>query len=240
MKVKSLLFVCFFTVFVSDQVFSTGAANTDVVSNEQISITGTASKVSDNGVITPFVGGLSLVVGDESFDANFLENKEGFKISGKIPSGMKIGDKVTIKVANPDLFILSPFAGDFHLPNINSGDGFEVRLINRNSRLYTTLSEFDRSYSVQVVTTNNEGGAIDVMNELNASATLSSCYAAQKCSAYYESYMRSGMPNNGYFYKVKIGAFPNKEAAEAMRDSIKKKDNKFPESFVTANIRFFQ
>ncbi len=180
------------------------------------------------------------MAGDEAFNAIFSGDKGSFKISGAIPSSVKMGDKVTIKVANPDLFILSPFAGDFYLPNINSGNGFEIRLINRQSRLYTTLSEFDRSYSVQVVTTSNEGGAIDVMNKLNASSALSSCYAAQKCSAYYESHMRSGMPNNGYFYKVKVGAFISKEAAEAMRDSIKKTGGEFSESFVTANIRFSQ
>lgn len=206
-------------------------------SDQRIEINGKAYEVSDNGIATPFNGILNLEDTGVSTDVkNPLGN---FTMVVTVPNskGIEAGSRVTITPNDPDLFVLSPFSGNFYLPNIKASeqDKLHVRLVRKYSRLYLTLTAFDESYSVQVLTTNNEGGAIDTVNMLNGSGKLTGGY-----SAYYESHLRSGMPKNGYFYKVKIGFFPKKEDADAMRDAIRKMGDQFVESFVTANVKFYQ
>lgn len=203
----------------------------------QVGISGKIYEISDFGIKTPFRGRLDLE--DTGLYANVSDGS--FELSDPVKVGKNIcsGSRVKFKLDDPDLFILSPFAGEFYLPRTqanNKSDEFQVRVVRKYSRFYQTLALSNESYAVQVVVTSNEGGAIDVINKLNSSAVLNST----DYFAYYEPHMRGGMPNNGYIYKVKVGTFLDKDGAEKIRDQLINLGREFSKSFVTANVRFYQ
>ncbi len=206
----------------------------------EVAISGKIYEISDLGVKTPFRGRLDLQ--DTNLYAN-VDESGSFEINDFISSDKDIceGSKVKFKLDDPDLFILSPFAGDFYLPRFREDtrtDEFQIRVVRKYSRFYQTLARFDESivYAVQVAVTSNEGGAIDIINKLNNYSLIKT----GDYFAYYEPHMRSGLPNNGYIFKVKIGAFTNKDDAEKIRNKLTKLNKKFSSSFITVNVRFYQ
>lgn len=103
------------------------------------------------------------------------------------------GQEVELYLDNSDLFILSPLAGKMYLPNKATKEKI-IFVASKQSRFYNAFMQGISGYSVQVLLTYNEGNAVDAIKELKRDGY----------DAYYESMFHNGIPDNGYFYKVRI------------------------------------
>lgn len=103
------------------------------------------------------------------------------------------GQEVDLFIDNSEFFILSPLAGKMYLPNKPIKEKI-IFVASKKSRFYHAFMQGISGYSVQVLLTSNEGNAVDTVKLLRRDGH----------NAYYESNVKNGIPNSGYFYKVRI------------------------------------
>lgn len=197
------------------------------LSSEEVTLRGKVIKLLDNGEEIPF-SGLQIRIGGTSLQT--ITNKDG---SFNLPSSKKsitkhleVGSKIELIVSDKQWFMLAPFAGSMFIPK-SSVSYIKIRMIPKYSRIYSSIALSTRYYSIQVLTNNNEGYAIDRMRELRK-------YGFK--NVYYEAHMRSGFPKNGYFYKVKVGKIPKLQDAIKIRDKIRQYKT-MKDAFITAHVK---
>lgn len=106
---------------------------------------------------------------------------------------LQSGQEVELFLDNSDFFILSPLAGKMYLPNKAIKEKV-IFVASKQSRFYHAFMQGISGYSVQVLLTYNEGNAVDTVRRLKRDGY----------DAYYESNFHNGIPDNGYFYKVRV------------------------------------
>jgi len=195
---------------------------------DEITFRGKIVKLLDNGQEIPFSG---IEINIKGTTISTISNKDGtFNLSQQKTSptltNLIVGDKIELSVLDKDWFILSPFAGVMFVPN-KSVSSIKLRMIPKYSRMYSSIALSTRYYSIQVLTNNNEGYAIDRMRELRK-------YGFK--NVYYEAHMRSGLPKNGYFYKVKVGRIIKIEEAVKIRNKIRA-FRTMKDAFITVHIK---
>jgi len=158
-----------------------------------------------------------------------------FKNINKFP---KVGEQIQLKVIDDKWFILSPFNGILNVPKKKKN--VDILLISKSSTIYLTLFAKVDYYTIQVLSVNNERGAIEMVNNLRndcivAKKTLKYC---QK-NIYYTSHLRNGIPNNGYVYKVNFEIFQNKKDANKDLNFVRSK-YKMKDSFIKIHNKFIE
>jgi hypothetical protein len=181
-----------------------------------ISISMTLSKSSDQGEII----------------SRITSTKNGGFTTGNKILNIEDGDDLRISVDNPEYFIASPMFGKFFYPKNNTP--IELILMYKQSRFYHLFSSKKYYYSVQVATTNSEGNAIDLVGDI--SRELKGTLPKGVKVSYYPE-MLYGLPNNGFFYKVRVGEFDSQDSANKVKRKIKATYKQYQKCFLTTRTK---
>ena len=190
---------------------------------DYLNLTGKIVKVKDNGEEEIFRN-----IGISVDKSNILTqaSKTGKFSLKRSKKWLKYGDKIQLKLDDPNWFILSPFNGKIFMPN--TAQYLTVRVISKQSRTYASLFTTVKDYSIQVLYTHNEIYAIDTMKALRKDNYK---------DVYSEAYAKASVPKNGFLYKVKVGHFKSKKKAiEALR-KIRKRYRMWQDAFLTIHTQ---
>jgi len=190
---------------------------------DYLNLTGKIIKVKDNGEEEIFKN-VKIFIDKSTIQAQTYE-KGNFELK-KNTKQFKFGDRIQLKLKDPNWFILSPFNGKFFMPN--KAEHLKVRVISKQSRTYASLFTTVKDYSIQVVYTYNEIYAIDTMNALKKDNYK---------DVYYEAYAKASVPKNGFLYKVKVGHFKSKKKAMETLSKIRRRYKMWKDAFLTIHTQ---
>jgi hypothetical protein len=200
----------------------------DAVCGVDVDISGRLVQILDNGE-KKYLEDKKITIEDDNIHTDPLTDGNGKFNFNKSNAQLNYGQKIKLTINDDNFFIISPMAGEMFLPNtkINKMD---VIVVSKQSRFYHALGEVITGYSIQVTLTHNEGAAIELVRSLRK----------DNYDAHYDAYPISGIPTNGYFYKVKVkvdtknekGAYEGLNKAITTKKSIRKRYGKFDDSFI--------
>ncbi len=199
---------------------------------DTISLSGIVIEVLDSGENTP-VEGKIISINNEFVYSKATEEDGSFSLF-KTGAFAETGQEVKLSISDADLFILSPLAGKMFLPK-EQVSNMVIFVASKKSRFYNAFMQGISGYSIQVLLTYNEGSAVETVRNLKNDGY----------DAYYESIMNNGIPNNGYFYKVRVRVDLNQGIVDsytamkkviAMKKEIKRRyKSKFDDSFIVVH-----
>lgn len=198
-----------------------------------INLSGIVVEVLDSGENSP-VSGKVISIDSELLYSKNTDSDGSFTLF-KSDSLALSGQEVKLSISDDDLFILSPLAGKIYLPK-DQVSNMVVFVASKKSRFYNAFMQGISGYSIQVLLTYNEGIAIETVRSLKNDGYD---------GAYYESIMNNGIPNNGYFYKVRVRVNLNQDIVDSyaamkkvigVKKEIKRRyKNKFDDSFIVVH-----
>ena len=193
-----------------------------------VDISGRLVQILDNGE-KRYLEDKKITIEDDDIHTDPLTDGNGKFNLNKSNAKLNYGQKIKLTINDANFFIISPMAGEMFLPNTQVNK-MDVIVVSKQSRFYHALGEVITGYSIQVALTHNEGAAIELVRSLRK----------DNYDARYDAYPISGIPTNGYFYKVRVnvdtknetGAYEGLNKAITTKKTIRKRYGKFDDNFI--------